>query len=69
MPNLSHAILVVVVLQIKRMKQLEQEKDVLLQGMEMVEQARHWYHGQVLAVQDKMKAIGKGSLQHVHIQP
>ena len=47
-------------LQIKRMKQLEQEKDILLQGLEAVERARDWYQKQIQAVQDKQKYIGKG---------
>ena len=48
-------------LQIKRMKQLEQEKDILLQGLESVERAKDWYQKQIQAVQDKQKYIGKGS--------
>ncbi|CAH1270994.1 SAPCD2 [Branchiostoma lanceolatum] len=42
---------------LKRMKQLEQEKDVLLQGLETVERARDWYHTRILAVQDKQKYL------------
>ncbi|XP_078604113.1 suppressor APC domain-containing protein 2-like [Branchiostoma floridae x Branchiostoma japonicum] len=42
---------------LKRMKQLEQEKDVLLQGLETVERARDWYHSRILAVQDKQKYL------------
>lgn len=43
------------------MKQLEQEKDSLLKGLEMVDQAREWYHRQVLGVEDKQKYIGHTS--------
>ncbi|KAI8496629.1 negative regulation of protein localization to cell cortex [Branchiostoma belcheri] len=42
---------------LKRMKQLEQEKDILLQGLETVERAHDWYHSQILAVQDKQKYL------------
>ena len=33
--------------QLKRMKQIEQEKDVLMQGLQAVERAREWYLKQV----------------------
>ncbi|KAK3088026.1 hypothetical protein FSP39_013661 [Pinctada imbricata] len=47
---------------IKRMKQLETEKDVLLRGLDMVEKAREWYHKQVLTVEEKLKYVGKTAL-------
>ena len=47
------------VLQLKRMKQIEQEKDVLMQGLQAVERAREWYLKQVAAVQEKMKYLGR----------
>lgn len=47
---------------LKRMKQLEQEKDVLLQGLESVDRARDWYLKQIAVVQDKMKYIGKSNV-------
>ena len=47
------------------MKQLEQEKDILLQGLESVERAKNWYQKQIQAVQDKQKYIGKGSSPNV----
>lgn len=46
---------------LKRMKQLEQEKDVLLQGLEAVDRARNWYIHQINSVQDKMKYVGKSN--------
>ncbi|XP_041094387.1 suppressor APC domain-containing protein 2 [Polyodon spathula] len=46
---------------LKRMKELEQEKDSLLQGLEMVEHAREWYHQQVQAVQERQKHMGQHS--------
>jgi hypothetical protein len=41
------------------MKQIEQEKDVLMQGLQAVERAREWYLKQVAAVQEKMKYLGR----------
>ena len=48
-------------LQIRRMKQLEQEKDVLLQGLEVVERAREWYHKQISTVTEKQNYAEKTS--------
>ena len=48
-------------LQIKRMKQLEQERDLLLQGLEAVNRAHEWYQQQLQSVQEKQKLIGKGA--------
>ena len=48
------------------MKQYEQEKDVLLQGLEMVEQARQWFHKQIVSVQEKQKTVGRGAMQQDH---
>lgn len=44
---------------LKRMKQIEQEKDVLMHGLSAVEKAREWYLKQVAAVQEKMKYLGR----------
>ncbi|GBP11872.1 Suppressor APC domain-containing protein 2 [Eumeta japonica] len=44
---------------LKRMKQIEQEKDVLVQGLGAVEEAREWYLKQLTEVQDKMRYLGK----------
>lgn len=44
---------------LKRMKQIEQEKDVLMQGLQAVERARDWYLKQISAVQEKMKYLGR----------
>ncbi|CAH1098980.1 unnamed protein product [Psylliodes chrysocephalus] len=50
---------------LKRMKQIEQEKDVLMQGLSAVEKARDWYMKQVAIVQDKMKYLGRmGHVEH-----
>lgn len=44
---------------LKKMKQIEQEKDVLMQGLSAIEKARDWYLKQVNSVQDKMKYLGR----------
>uniref|UniRef100_A0A182NF63 Suppressor APC domain-containing protein n=1 Tax=Anopheles dirus TaxID=7168 RepID=A0A182NF63_9DIPT len=44
---------------LKRLKQIEQEKDILLQGLNAVEKARDWYHKQLAAVQEKMRYLGR----------
>ena len=42
------------------MKQIEQERDTLSQGLQMVERARDWYGRQLAAVADRMKYLGLG---------
>ncbi|KAF5294121.1 hypothetical protein FQA39_LY13492 [Lamprigera yunnana] len=44
---------------LKRMKQIEQEKDVLMQGLSGIDKAREWYLKQITAVQEKMKYLGR----------
>ncbi|XP_046370267.1 suppressor APC domain-containing protein 2-like isoform X2 [Haliotis rufescens] len=46
---------------IKRMKQFEEERDMLLQGLEAVDTAREWYRKQISAIQDKQKYLGKAA--------
>lgn len=41
------------------MKQMEQEKDVLLQGLTAVDKAREWYLKQISATQEKIKHLGR----------
>ncbi|KAM4019691.1 suppressor APC domain-containing protein 2 isoform 2-T2 [Anomaloglossus baeobatrachus] len=44
---------------LKRMKEREHEKDLLLQGLELVERARDWYLQQILNVQEQQRNLGK----------
>ncbi|KAG1660921.1 Suppressor APC domain-containing protein 2 [Nymphon striatum] len=44
---------------LKRMKQMEQEKDILVQGLEAVDRAKEWYVKQINLVQDKMRYVGR----------
>ena len=43
------------------MKQLEKEKDTLLQGLEMSERLREWYHKQIAIVTEKQNYVEKTS--------
>jgi len=43
----------------KRMKQIEQEKDVLLQGLAAIDKAREWYLKQISVTQEKIKHLGR----------
>lgn len=47
------------------MKELEKEKDFLLQGLEMVERARQWYHQQIHVLLERQKQLGKSKVHHV----
>lgn len=44
---------------IKKLKQLEQEKDILLQGLSAIEKTREWYLGQIGVLQEKIKYLGR----------
>ncbi|XP_072908235.1 suppressor APC domain-containing protein 2 isoform X1 [Hemitrygon akajei] len=46
---------------LKWMKELEQEKDALLQGLEMIDCARDWYLHHIQAIQDHQRNIGQSS--------
>lgn len=43
------------------MKELEQEKDSLLAGLEVVERARDWYQGQIHNVSERQRQVGQNS--------
>ncbi|GIY01692.1 suppressor APC domain-containing protein 2 [Caerostris darwini] len=49
---------------IKRLKLLEQEKDFLLQGLDVVERARTWYLQQISNVNDKLDRVSKWDIPH-----
>uniref|UniRef100_A0A8D8RJC0 Cyclin-dependent kinase 8 n=1 Tax=Cacopsylla melanoneura TaxID=428564 RepID=A0A8D8RJC0_9HEMI len=44
---------------LKRMKQIELERDILMQGLAAVEKAKDWYTKQISGVQEKMKYLGR----------
>ncbi|XP_044587830.1 suppressor APC domain-containing protein 2 isoform X3 [Cotesia glomerata] len=43
----------------KRIKQIEEEKDMLLQGFGAIDKARDWYLQQISTTQDKIKHLGE----------
>lgn len=57
----------VISFQMKRMKQIEQEKDVLLQGLAAVDKAREWYLKQISTIQEKIKHLGRMGSHVVYI--
>ncbi|XP_009075620.1 PREDICTED: suppressor APC domain-containing protein 2-like, partial [Acanthisitta chloris] len=44
---------------LKYMKELEQEKDFLLQGLELIDRAREWYHQHIQLMQEHQQLLGK----------
>ncbi|XP_016157867.1 PREDICTED: suppressor APC domain-containing protein 2 [Ficedula albicollis] len=44
---------------LKYMKELEQEKDFLLQGLELIDRARDWYHQHIQLMQEHQRLLGK----------
>uniref|UniRef100_A0A8C0IHK3 Suppressor APC domain containing 2 n=1 Tax=Bubo bubo TaxID=30461 RepID=A0A8C0IHK3_BUBBB len=55
------------VLQLKHMKELEQEKDFLLQGLELVERTREWYHQHIQFMQERQRLLGKNKTSAVSL--
>lgn len=52
---------------LKRLRYLEDEKDMLLDGLNAVEKAQEWYFKQIAHVQEKMKYLGRGDTRLVSI--
>jgi hypothetical protein len=48
-------------LQLKQMKELEQEKDSLLAGLGVVERAREWYQTQIHNVTERQRHVGQSN--------
>ncbi len=46
---------------LKRLKQLEQERDVLQQGLSYLEKANEWYMKQLETSNEKITLLGKGA--------
>ncbi|TSL28189.1 Suppressor APC domain-containing protein 2 [Bagarius yarrelli] len=44
---------------LKQMKELEQEKDSLLSGLDVVERAREWYQSQIHNVNERQRLVGQ----------
>lgn len=45
---------------LKRIRHLEEEKDLLLDGLHAVENTQEWYFKQIALVQEKMKSLSRG---------
>lgn len=45
---------------LKRIRHLEEEKDLLLDGLHAVEKAQEWYFKQIALIQEKMKRLSRG---------
>jgi len=45
---------------LKRLKQLEQERDVLQQGLGFLDSTKEWYHKQLESVEEKITLLNKG---------
>lgn len=54
-------------MQLKHMKELEQEKDFLLQGLELVECAWEWYHQHIQFMQERQRLLGKNKTSVVSV--
>lgn len=50
------------------MKQIELERDILMQGLQAVEKAKDWYSKQIAGVQEKMKYLGRMGSHTVSIK-
>ncbi|XP_035631850.1 suppressor APC domain-containing protein 2-like isoform X1 [Oncorhynchus keta] len=46
---------------LKQMKELEQEKDSLLAGLDLVERAREWYQNQIHNVTERQRHVGQSN--------
>merc|ERR550517_1115422 len=44
---------------LKKMKAIEEERDGLMRGMQMVARTEEWYQEQLANVQDRMRNLGK----------
>ncbi|KAK7066160.1 Adenomatous polyposis coli tumor suppressor protein [Halocaridina rubra] len=49
---------------IRRLKQLEAERDMLIQGYDVVERARNWYRQQLQAISERIHYLPQGSPQN-----
>lgn len=45
--------------QLQQMRELEQEKEVLLQGLELMARGRDWYQQQLQRVQERQRRLGQ----------
>lgn len=55
--------------QLKQMQELEQEKEVLLQGLEMMARGRDWYQQQLQRVRERRRRLGQSRARAVSAAP
>ncbi|XP_073908860.1 suppressor APC domain-containing protein 2 isoform X2 [Castor canadensis] len=58
-PSVDAGAAVCKALELKQMKELEQEQEVLLQGLEMMARGRDWYQQQLQRVQERQRRLGQ----------
>ncbi|XP_074599545.1 uncharacterized protein LOC141853923 [Brevipalpus obovatus] len=49
---------------LKRLQQFEQEKELLVQGLDMIEKARQWYMKSINMIQNKMRLFGQAATRN-----
>lgn len=55
--------------QLKQVKELEQEQEVLQQGLEMMARGRDWYEQQLQRVQERQRRLGQSRASAVSAAP
>jgi len=54
---------------LKRMKAIEEERDVLMRGIQTVQRAEEWYNEQLGQVQERMRSLGQHGGSHQGPEP
>jgi len=54
---------------LKRMKAIEEERDVLMRGIQTVQRAEEWYNEQLAQVQERMRSLGQHGGSHQGPEP
>lgn len=52
-------------MQLKQLEELEQEQDLLLQGLAMMARGRDWYQQQLKRVQERQRRLGQSKASAV----
>ena len=52
----------------RKLRQLEAERDMLYQGLDVVERARVWYKQQLQSISDRIQYLPQGSNEPVSIE-
>lgn len=54
-------------MQLKQLEELEQEQDLLLQGLAMMARGRDWYQQQLKRVQERQRRLGQSKASAVSV--